>query len=114
MVPITWSSVVYTYYGEVTPTFLNVTTPSLTPLGANQLYNSGSIIRDRYLNSTSTQLTLGFPINGLSDPYIINNQLQVWSTGDEYVVASAQAFIQGLYPPVPAPGVGQGMSNSRF
>ncbi|KAA8566054.1 hypothetical protein EYC84_008659 [Monilinia fructicola] len=66
-------------------------------------------MRDRYLNSTATQLTLGFPINGLSDPYIINNQLQVWSAGDEYVLASAQAFMQGLYPPVP--GVGQGMSN---
>ncbi|CAD6446951.1 d8dca34b-a0a4-45cb-ae96-471e5151b4db [Sclerotinia trifoliorum] len=100
MVPITWSSVVYTYYGEITPTIVNATTPTLTPLGATQLYNSGSIIRDRYLNSTATQLTLGQPINGLSDQYIINNQLQVWSTGDEYVVASAQAFMQGLYPPV--------------
>ncbi|KAJ8063249.1 hypothetical protein OCU04_008480 [Sclerotinia nivalis] len=101
MVPITWSSVVYTYYGEMTPTIVNATTPTLTPLGATQLYNSGSIIRDRYLSSTATQLTLGLPINGLSDRYIINNQLQVWSTGDEYVVGSAQAFMQGLYPPVP-------------
>ncbi|KAF5868374.1 putative histidine acid protein [Botrytis fragariae] len=100
MVPITWSSVVYTYYGEITPTMINVTSPVLTPLGASQLYNSGSIIRDRYLNSTSTQLTVGLPVNGLSDQYIVNNQLQVWTTGDEYIVGSAQAFMQGLYPPV--------------
>ena len=100
MVPITWSSIVYTYYGEITPTMINVTSPVLTPLGASQLYNSGSVIRDRYLNSTSTQLTLGLPVNGLSDQYIVNNQLQVWSTGDEYIVGSAQAFMQGLYPPV--------------
>ncbi|KAI9645132.1 hypothetical protein NHQ30_005866 [Ciborinia camelliae] len=108
-VPITWSSVVYTYYGEITPTLVNATTPVLTPLGANQLYNSGSLLRDRYLNSTATQLTLGLPINGLSGQHIINNQLQVWSTGDEYVVGSAQAFMQGLYPPVP--GVGHGMDS---
>ncbi|KAM0130781.1 hypothetical protein ACHAO1_007733 [Botrytis cinerea] len=100
MVPITWSSIVYTYYGEITPTMINVTSPVLTPLGASQLYNSGSVIRDRYLNSTSTQLTLGLPVNGLSDQYIVNNQLQVWSTSDEYIVGSAQAFMQGLYPPV--------------
>ncbi|TGO82075.1 hypothetical protein BPOR_0928g00020 [Botrytis porri] len=100
MVPITWSSIVYIYYGEITPTMINVTSPVLTPLGATQLYNSGSIIRDRYLNSTSTQLTVGLPVNGLSDQYIVNNQLQVWTTSDEYIVGSAQAFMQGLYPPV--------------
>ncbi|KAF7915239.1 hypothetical protein BELL_1056g00020 [Botrytis elliptica] len=100
MVPITWSSIVYTYYGEITPTMINATSPVLTPLGASQLYNSGSIIRDRYLNSTSTQLTFGLPVNGLSDQYIVNNQLQVWTTSDEYIVGSAQAFMQGLYPPV--------------
>lgn len=111
LVPITWSSIVYTYYGEVTPTAFNATTPVLTPLGASQLYNSGSIIRDRYLNSTATELTIGVPINGLSDQYIVNNQLQVWSTGDEYTIGSAQAFMQGLYPPVL--GGGQGADNVR-
>ncbi|QSZ34707.1 hypothetical protein DSL72_007562 [Monilinia vaccinii-corymbosi] len=88
MPPITWSSVVYTYYGEVTPPLLNTTTTpsrSLTPLGAHQSYNSGSLLRTRYVNAsaTTTQLTLGLPIHGLADPYILNPQLQVWSTDDE-------------------------------
>ncbi|PQE08874.1 histidine acid phosphatase protein [Rutstroemia sp. NJR-2017a BVV2] len=75
-------------------------TPSLTPLGAQQLYSAGSVIRDRYLSSNDTQLTLGLPINGLSTGTIVNSQMQILSTSDEYVVASAQAFMQGLYPPV--------------
>ncbi|ESZ92838.1 hypothetical protein SBOR_6775 [Sclerotinia borealis F-4128] len=109
-VPITWSSIVYTYHGEITPTLVNATPPVLTPLGASQLYNSGSIIRDRYLNSSATELTLGLPINDLSDQYIINNQLQVWSTSGEYMIGSVQAFMQGLYPPVP----GEIAGNDQF
>ncbi|PQE11480.1 histidine acid phosphatase protein [Rutstroemia sp. NJR-2017a BBW] len=99
-VPITWSSIVYTYHGEKTPDMPNSTTLSLTPLGAQQLYSAGSVIRDRYLTSNGTQLTLGLPINGLSTSAIVNSQMQILSTSDEYVVASAQAFMQGLYPPV--------------
>lgn len=112
--PIIWSSVVFTYHGEVTPTFQDATTPFLTPLGANQLYNSGSIVRDRYLNSTATQITLGVPINGLSDQHIVNNQMQIWSTSDEFVIGSAQAFMQGLYPPVSGAGQGTGSVRSMF
>ncbi|PQE16244.1 histidine acid phosphatase protein [Rutstroemia sp. NJR-2017a WRK4] len=81
-VPVTWSSIVYAYHGEKTPDMPNSTTPILTSLGAQQLYSAGSVIRDRYLTSNGTQLTLGLPINGLSTSAI------------------AQAFMQGLYPPV--------------
>ncbi|KAM3066052.1 hypothetical protein ACMFMG_010610 [Clarireedia jacksonii] len=99
-IPITWSSIVYTYHGEKTPDIRNSITPSLTPLGGQQLYSAGSVIRDRYLSSNDTQLTLGLPINGLSTSTIDNSQMQILSTSDGYVVASAQAFMQGLYPPV--------------
>jgi hypothetical protein len=111
-VPITWSSIVYAYHGEKTPDMPNSTIPNLTPLGAQQLYSAGSVIRDRYLRSNDTQLTLGLPINGLSTSAIVNSQMQILSTSDEYVVASAQAFMQGLYPPVAGVIGGSSVSNS--
>lgn len=91
-----WSSVIFNRYGERTPIILpqqNV----LTPLGAQQLYSAGSSFRKRYIDPPSNDSKA---IHGISTYEIDNVQLNAMSAVDAYVVASAQAFIQGLYPPL--------------
>ena len=91
-----WSSVIYNFYGERTPLIL----PSqsvLTPLGAQQLYSVGSFFRNRYVAPETNESTLA--IHGLAKDELDDTQTSVMSTLDEFIVASAQAFMQGLYPP---------------
>jgi hypothetical protein len=97
---VTWASVIFVNHGEKIP-YLNRGPYNLTPLGANQLLEAGSVVRDRYLSPpvNGSQLTEGFPINGLNVNDIENTQLYIASQNDEYVSSSAMAFMQGLYPP---------------
>jgi hypothetical protein len=99
-VQITWAAVVFAHYGEKIP---DVTSGpyDLTPNGAQQMYNAGQVIRERYINppSNGTELTTAAVINGLSPAAIDNSQLYILSTDDEFVSASALAFMQALYPP---------------
>ena len=95
-----WAAVGFVMYGDRTP--LNgATTPAITPLGAQQLFSQGSTLRNRYvrngLGNESTEALL--PIYGIEPHALDTTQLDVLSTDDSYVVASAQAFLQGLYPP---------------
>ena len=87
-----WSSVIVTRNGDSIP-LISSSPTVLTPLGAQQLYSSGALFRDRYINSNSA-------IPGLSKSAIDNSQTFSLSLLADYVEASAQAFIQGLYPPV--------------
>lgn len=96
-IEIIWSSVVYNYHGERTPLILPVQSV-LTPLGAQQLYAVGSFFRDRYVASKMNESNLA--INGLSKDELDNAQVSSMSTSGEFIVASAQAFMQGLYPPL--------------
>lgn len=69
----------------------------LTELGSTQEYTSGNFYHDRYIASgTAGQ------IDGIS-PKIVN-LAQVTASGpqDNVILASGQAFLQGLYPPVGA------------
>ncbi len=96
-----WSSVIFTRYGERTPLILpeqNV----LTPLGAQQLYSAGSTFRRRYIAQPSGSFGRNSGIRGISTYEIDSTQVYAMSTVDEFVVASAQAFVQGLYPPLSA------------
>lgn len=101
--PITWAAFVYTFYGEKVPV-LQDPPFQLTPYGANQLVDAGSLIRDRYISSNSTNSSSpnSGPIHGISQLNIDNDQLNILSTTDSYVVQSAEAFMQGLYPPAGA------------
>ena len=92
-----WSSVIYSYHGDRTPLILPVQNV-LTPLGGQQLYSVGSFFRDRYVGANAN--TSNLAINGLSKSELDSTQISVMSTGDEFVLASAQAFMQGLYPPL--------------
>ncbi|KAK4465979.1 histidine phosphatase superfamily [Cladorrhinum samala] len=99
-----WSSVSWVHYGDRTP-FVSATNPAtLTPLGAHRLLNQGGAVRDRYLWRTRVGPDENgddiAPIAGISRNAIDNSQLNILSTTDSYVVGSALAFLQGLYPPV--------------
>ena len=94
------SSFIYTHYGDRTP-FVLPSDPTLTPLGAQQLYNAGSNFRARYLTPTAAPGTDGYTaIRNISPYQIEQEEITVLATNEHYVSASAQAFLQGLYPPL--------------
>jgi hypothetical protein len=89
------SSVIFTTYGDRTPFILPID-PTLTPLGASQLYNVGSAFRNRYISSENGSNVDSTAIMGIS-PYVLDNsEIAILSTQDQYIVASASAFMQGL------------------
>lgn len=90
------STFIYTLHGDRTPLVLT-TSPTLTPLGAQQLYEAGDRMRQRYVIPSESG---GITINNISAYQLQYDQLTVLSTGDQFVFASAQAFLQGLYPPL--------------
>jgi hypothetical protein len=67
----------------------------LTPLGYSQMFNSGNLFRTRYLDSTSPSRILS-----IDTPLVKNSQLHISAPNDLILMTSAQAFAQGLYPPV--------------
>ncbi|OAX80224.1 hypothetical protein ACJ72_05450 [Emergomyces africanus] len=95
-----WSSVVYTLYGDSTPRALPYS-QTLTPWGAQQLVGVGSAFRNRYLENDQLPENPGTRIGGISPVTLVNDELTILSMADQYVSASAQAFMQGFYPPTP-------------
>ncbi|KAK4165102.1 histidine phosphatase superfamily [Cladorrhinum sp. PSN259] len=98
-----WSSVSWVLYGDRTPLKSPYHPATLTPLGAQQLRTQGAVVRDRYLRPSlpeDAEAEDTRPISGISRNAIDNNQVSIISTTDSYVVGSAMAFLQGLYPPV--------------
>ena len=95
-----WASVLFARTGERTPEVLGDIPTTLTSLGAQQMYNVGSFFRERYISTYgSTNGIDSAPIQGMSANELNNNQLYVMALDQQYNVASAQAFMQGLYPP---------------
>lgn len=74
--------------------------PNLTPLGARQALAAGSTIRTRFVEGPGDNITDTYTISGIPSNIINNSELSIWSTDDDYTAASAQAFMQGLYPPL--------------
>lgn len=96
-----WSSVVFSRTGERTPATLGDIPTQLTPLGAQQMFGMGSFFRERYVTSMgSTDGIDSAPISGLSAYTPDLTQIYVFSLDMQYTLASAQAFMQGFYPPV--------------
>ncbi|KAL3470935.1 histidine phosphatase superfamily [Aspergillus californicus] len=94
-----WAVFSYTVNGEVYPNVFP-RSEALTSYGASQLYNAGSAFRDRYVALHSGDGQSRTRIESLS-PYLLHNEdIKVASTPDIAVLASAQAFMQGLYPPL--------------
>ena len=74
-------------------------TSVLTALGANQLYALGQNFRSRYISGNSPGALGVEHIANLSQNTLNNDQILVKTLDIPYLISSAQAFMQGLYPP---------------
>ncbi|KAK1982345.1 histidine phosphatase superfamily [Colletotrichum cereale] len=104
--PSVWASVAMVMHGERTPLRSELQN-TLTPQGAQQLYAQGDAFRSRYLTSgtrmmnvSEGRITSHVPIQGMARNVLQHEQLAILSVPDSHVVASANAFMQGLYPPI--------------
>ncbi|KAF2680093.1 phosphoglycerate mutase-like protein [Lentithecium fluviatile CBS 122367] len=94
-----FGAVAFIRSGERTPV-LRPDTPILTAFGAQQMLQLGKNFRHRYL--VETGLPHGLGVQNIPDmsPDILNHeQLFIQTLNKPYLVSSAQAFMQGLYPP---------------
>lgn len=96
---IIWSSVIYSRSGEQTP-LIAPRESVLTSVGAQQLYSAGSYFRNRYVAPRDDNATSSSAMNGISKYEIDSTQVFTMCMADEYIATSAQAFLQGLYPPL--------------
>ena len=96
---IIWSSVIFTRYGDRTP-IIAPQESVLTSVGAQQLYSVGSYFRNRYIAPLDQGAAASSAINGISKYEVDSTQVFTMSTVDEHIATSAQAFLQGLYPPL--------------
>lgn len=100
-----WAAVAYITHGEKTPS-LGHLQEMLTPEGAQQMWRQGRAFRARYINATEhlgdseREVTGKAPIRGIDANVIDNTLVDVVAAEDEWVVGSALAFLQGLYPPI--------------
>lgn len=104
-----WSSVIFSRTGDRTPSVLGNIPTTLTSLGAQQAYNAGAFFRERYiasvpnlLNGSDSGTADGIdkaPLWGLSALRVDDQQLYALALDTQSSVASAQAFLQGFYPP---------------
>jgi len=68
---------------------------SLTDLGYQEVFTSGSYFRDRYVSATASA-----KIAGINSDLVKLSQISVSAPLDTVLMNSAQGFLQGLYPPV--------------
>ncbi|CAK3872712.1 Hypothetical predicted protein [Lecanosticta acicola] len=113
-----WSSVVFQRTGERTPEIIGNLPTTLTSVGANQAYASGQFFRNRYIESAFNASLLGngdglggygAPLVGLNADVYSNLEVSALALDQQWNFATAQAFLQGLYPPF-SPG---GNSSTR-
>ncbi|KAF3923334.1 hypothetical protein ABW21_db0203656 [Orbilia brochopaga] len=67
----------------------------LTNLGYSQILASGQYYRNRYITAAAPN-----KIHNISSDEVVNSQIYVSTTDDTVLLNSAQAFLQGLYPPI--------------
>ena len=68
---------------------------SLTDLGYDEVFTSGTYFRDRYIASGATS-----PIYGVSQNQVKLSQIAASAPVDNVLQTSAIGFLSGLYPPV--------------
>jgi hypothetical protein len=96
-----WGVYAFTVYGDSKPPAIS-SSRTLTDLGANELAAAASSFRSRYISKSGISET---GIQNISPIILDSNDVDVLSTSDQNVVGSAQAFMQGLYPPLGAMNV---------
>lgn len=93
-----WAAVVFINHGETTPLIGPLDTV-LTPEGAQQMLRQGTAFRNRYLSVNNKDPGPdAAPMPNIGQGAINNGQITALSQTEEYVVAGATAFFQGLYP----------------
>ncbi|KAF2162634.1 hypothetical protein M409DRAFT_26876 [Zasmidium cellare ATCC 36951] len=104
-----WSSVIFQRTGERTPEIIRDNSPvTLTSIGANQAYEAGAWFRRRYIdaaipsnrNGTNGAFNAGAPLWGLNADIYSSAETYAISLDQQFNVATASAFFQGLYPPI--------------
>lgn len=94
-----WGVFAFTLHGDSVPALLP-RPKTLTPYGADDLHAAGSAFRSRYVAVHGNNDSSSTRIENLS-PYVLDNsELEILSTTSPSDIASAQAFMQGLYPPL--------------
>ncbi|KAJ5120452.1 Histidine phosphatase superfamily clade-2 [Penicillium bovifimosum] len=91
-----WGVFAFTVHGENKPSAI-ASSQTLTDNGANDLVAAGSAFRSRYVSTAGGS---GTGIQNISPIILDPNDVDVLSTTDQSIVGSAQAFMQGLYPPL--------------
>jgi hypothetical protein len=81
----------------------------LTALGANQMYDLGRNFRSRYVSGNSPAALGVAHIANISQDFLNNDQILVQTLDTPYLISSAQAFMQGLYP---AHGISNGTGDA--
>ena len=84
--------------GERTPA-LTGDTQVLTAVGAQQMYQLGQHLRARWIDSDGNAGLGRQNIANMSVDILNNDQISVQTLDKQYLVSSAQAFMQGMYPP---------------
>ncbi|RAL14033.1 uncharacterized protein BO97DRAFT_412823 [Aspergillus homomorphus CBS 101889] len=92
-----WAVFAYTLHGDSIPTALPRESV-VTPYGASELYAAGSAFRDRYIAINSADVSPSTRIERISSYVLADEDIDILTTTDASVIASAQAFMQGLYP----------------
>jgi len=95
------STVVFVRSGDRTPKVLGNVPTTLTSLGAQQAFAAGSFFRDRYVSSTVSRSGVDkAPLHGLSASFVDPREMYILALDTHPTVATAQAFMQGFYPPL--------------
>ncbi|KAL4968759.1 uncharacterized protein BDV14DRAFT_187543 [Aspergillus stella-maris] len=95
----TWAVYAYTTNGESIPKVFP-RPRALTAYGAHQLESAGIAFRNRYVSMAHATEMGSTKIENLS-PYLLDNDdVKIGATADAAVLVSAQAFMQGAYPPL--------------
>lgn len=84
--------------GERSPA-LTGDTQVLTAVGANQMYELGQNLRARWIENSGDAPLGRQNIANMSVDMINNDQISIQTLDTQYLVSSAQAFMQGMYPP---------------
>ncbi|KAJ5952263.1 Histidine phosphatase superfamily clade-2 [Penicillium vulpinum] len=91
-----WGVFAFTVYGDSKPSALT-SSRTLTDYGASELAAAASAFRYRYISTVAGSQT---GIQNISPIILDSNDVDVLSTTEQNIVGSAQAFMQGLYPPL--------------
>jgi Histidine phosphatase superfamily (branch 2) len=94
-----WGTVILNLFADRIP-LLSENYSVITPTGQNQMYETGQFFRDRYISPSNVSSAGNFTIQGISPDMLDLGQVNITTMGEVWIQQSAQAFMEGLYPPL--------------